>query len=115
MFASGVMRARAVRKLWRCVTLIASRARGLGGMFTVDAANTGSVDVTATWCATRFWMSPCTSGPVISNLAHADPVEAAGHWSGFLSARNSVSVNTGPCSKSSMPAAMASGHVTEHR
>ena len=39
----------------------------------------------------------------------------SGHTSGFLSVTNSVSVNTGPCSKSSIPRATASGQVTEHR
>ena len=52
---------------------------------------------------------------VDGKLRPACGAAARGTRSGFLLDTNSVSAKTGPCSRSSMPSAMASGQVTEQR
>src|ERR1044071_10474142 len=55
-----------------------------------------------------------TSGLSTSSEPYMSPVDAWGHWSGFLPAYHSVLVSM-PCSSASMPNATASRNPTEQR
>lgn len=74
------------------------------------------MEVTATFRSTSERIGDFTGALPRSVFIHASSTASDdGQTSGFLSATSSVSVKTGPCSRSSIPAAMASGQVTAQR
>src|SRR5690242_600027 len=81
----------------------------------VKVSNTVSVEVTATWCATKYCTRDVNSGDLGSTVASAFiPGFWLAHRSGCLSFTKSVATKN-PCSRLSIPASAASRYVTEQR